>query len=150
MASANVELVMGLMPAPDADLAQLLRDESLFAEFARTIAPLLHPDFETVRPGLPGGRSYTGLDGWRAAWLDWTAPWETYRIKVEKVVDVGQRVLALVEPHGRLEGSAQEVAVKAGSVYVVRDRKISRMEIYSSRDEALGAVGLAEASPRET
>jgi hypothetical protein len=74
MGSANVELVMGLIPAPDADLAQLLSDESRFAEFARTIAPLLHPDFETVRPGLPGGRSYTGPDGWRAAWLDWAAP----------------------------------------------------------------------------
>ncbi len=131
MSQENVEIVRAFLEAFER------RDLDEASEF-------LAPDVESVRPGLPGGRTYTGVDGMRSAWLDWLAPWASYRIEIEEAIDCGDRVLLLVNNFGRLEGSAQEVAMATAGVYTFRDGKIARWEIYSDRAEALKAVGLEE------
>jgi len=142
MSQENVELVMVLQRAPDEDLVQLMRDDEKWAQLAEAVAPFVHADAETVRPGLPGGKTYTGLDGFRKSWLDWLAPWAEYRTEVKEAIDCGQRVLLLQSSSGRLEGSTNEVKLAPAVVYTVRDGKIARFEPYADRAEALEAVGL--------
>jgi ketosteroid isomerase-like protein len=77
-------------------------------------------------------------------WLEWLAPWKTYRVETEEVIDLGDRVLVLVRAFGRLEGSQGEVENTSASLWTVRDRKIARVEFYVDRTEALKAVGLEE------
>jgi len=144
MSHESVELVMGLQRAPDEDFAQLIRDDELWAQLAEAVAPFVHAEAETARPGLPGGRTYTGLDGFRESWLDWLAPYTEYRTEVEETIDCGERVLLLQSSSGRLEGSAKEVKLAPAVVYTVRDGKIARFEPYADRAEALKAVGLRE------
>jgi ketosteroid isomerase-like protein len=93
---------------------------------------------------LPGGKTYTGLDGFRESWLDWLAPYAEYRTEVEEAIDCGERVLLLQSSSGRLQGSAKEVKLAPAVVYTVRDGKIARVEPYADRAEALEAVGLRE------
>jgi hypothetical protein len=109
MSQESVELVMGLQRAPDDDFAQLIRDDEMWAQLAEAVAPFVHAEAETARPGLPGGRTYTGLDGFRESWLDWLAPYAEYRTEVEEAIDCGERVLLLQSSSGRLEGSTKEV-----------------------------------------
>jgi ketosteroid isomerase-like protein len=142
MSQESVELVMGLQRAPDDDFAQLIRDDEMWAQLAEAVAPFVHAEAETVRPGLPGGRTYTGLDGFRESWLDWLAPYAEYRTEVEEAIDCGERVLLLQSSSGRLEGSTKEVKLAPAVVYTVRDGKIARFEPYADRAEALEAVGL--------
>jgi ketosteroid isomerase-like protein len=142
MSQESVELVMGLQRAPDDDFAQLIGDDELWAQLAEAVAPFVHAEAETVRPGLPGGRTYTGLDGFRESWLDWLAPYAEYRTEVEEAIDCGERVLLLQSSSGRLEGSTKEVKLAPAVVYTVRDGKIARFEPYADRAEALEAVGL--------
>jgi ketosteroid isomerase-like protein len=142
MSQESVELVMGLQRAPDDDFAQLIRDDEMWAQLAEAVAPFVHAEAETVRPGLPGGRTYTGLDGFRESWLDWLAPYAEYRTEVEEAIDCGERVLLLQSSSGRLEGSTKEVKIAPAVVYTVRDGKIARFEPYADRAEALEAVGL--------
>jgi ketosteroid isomerase-like protein len=142
MSQESVELVMGLQRAPDDDFAQLIRDDETWAQLAEAVAPFVHAEAETVRPGLPGGRTYTGLDGFRESWLDWLAPYAEYRTEVEEAIDCGERVLLLQSSSGRLEGSTKEVKIAPAVVYTVRDGKIARFEPYADRAEALEAVGL--------
>jgi ketosteroid isomerase-like protein len=144
MSQENVELVMGLQRAPDDDFVQLIRDDEMWAQLADGVAPFVHAGAETTRPGLPGGKTYTGLDGFRESWLDWLAPWAEYRTEVEEAIDCGERVLLLQSSSGRLEGSAKEVKLAPAVVYTVRDGKIARFEPYADRAEALEAVGLSE------
>ena len=73
MSQESVELVMGLQRAPDEDFVQLIRDDEMWAQWAEAVAPFVHAAAETARPGLPGGRTYTGLDGFSESWLDWLA-----------------------------------------------------------------------------
>jgi ketosteroid isomerase-like protein len=141
----NVELVLRLAPARDADLAQLYRDDEMWARFVGRAGSLFQPNVETVAPGVPGTeQTYTGLDGLRAAMLDWLAPWTTYRSEVSEAIDCGERVLLFVHDFGRRERSTQEVKINGSAVWTVRDGKVDRFDAFADRFEALKAVGLEE------
>jgi ketosteroid isomerase-like protein len=144
MSRENVELVMALQRGPDDDFVQLIRDDERWAQLAQAAAPFVHAGAETFRPGLPGGKTYTGLDGFRESWLDWLAPWAEYRTEVKEAIDCGEQVLLLQNSSGRLEGSTMEVKLSPAVVYTVRDGKIARFEPYADPAEALEAVGLHE------
>jgi ketosteroid isomerase-like protein len=146
MSQENVDFVLKfIQPGPDVDFVPLFHDDETWAAFVETVGPLHHPDFNFLVRGLPGGeRAYVGLDDLRAAWLDWLAPWATYRAEVEETVDLGERVLLLYHSFGRLEGSTEEVIDELASVWTVRDGKIANVEFYATTHaEALKAVGLA-------
>jgi ketosteroid isomerase-like protein len=144
MSQENVELVVGLYPASEVDYVQLFGDDSLWTEWAGGLAPLVHSDFECVMYEFGSEKRYVGVDGLRAFMLDWTAPWITYRIEIEEVVDLGARVLLLNHDRGCREGSTQEVRGRLGAVFTVREGKIARLDAYTTRADALEAVGLSD------
>jgi ketosteroid isomerase-like protein len=90
--------------------------------------------------------THSGLDGFRAAWLDWLKPWVAYRSEVEEAIDCGDRVLLLVRDSGRKEGSDAEVQSNNAAIWTVHDGRIARVEFYTDRREARRAAGLADAS----
>ncbi len=142
MSTQNVKLVLGLQPAPDVDLAQLFRDDAMWALTVEAWAPIFHPDFECTLPLFGTAETFVGREGHRAAYLDWMAPWATYRVEIEEAIDLGDRVLLLNRGFGRHEGSQAEVENASAAVWTVRDGKIARAEFYADRAEALKAVGL--------
>jgi ketosteroid isomerase-like protein len=106
---------------------------------------LYHPDCEFAFPGLlGGGKTYTGLEGGRAAWVDWLTPWESYRIELEQGLDCGDRVVTFYDVFASPAGSTREVKLSGADVWTVRDGKIARWEAYPNRRAALKAVGLEE------
>ncbi len=142
MSQDNVELVLRAYPPPDMDVAALVRDDESWARWRDAVAVLYVRAVESVWPGLPGGaRTFTGLDGMRAALLDWTAPWEAYRVEVDEAIDCGERVLLISPSFGRLAGSTQEITLEGANVWTVCDGKITRT-YHSSRADALRVVGL--------
>ena len=144
MSRENVELVLGL-PVFGLDAAQVSRDADLWAQFAQAVAPFIHEDAEVafVNP-VGGGETFKGLDGLRTAWVDWLAPWESYRAELEQGLDCGDRVVTFYEVFASPAGSTREVKLSGADVWTVRDGKIARWEAYPSRREALKAVGLSE------
>jgi len=144
MSRKNRELVMGLQPPPEADVAQLMRDENFSAASSSVLSPFFHPDFECTLPRFNSTKTYTGMDGLRALWLDWLAPWATYRSEIEDAIDLADRVLVLVHDFGCREGSAQQVEQRSGAVWAVRDGKVAHAAFYPTRADALKAVGLEE------
>ncbi|HEX3433533.1 MAG TPA: nuclear transport factor 2 family protein [Solirubrobacteraceae bacterium] len=145
MSRENVKLVRALQFDPDVDLAEAFRDDAAWAELARASASLFHSNFVSTFPGLlDDEKTYPGLDGLRAGWLAWLAPWATYRAEIIEAIDCGDRVLLLVHDFGRREGSAEEIRGNNAAVWTVREGKIARAEFHTGRDEALKAVGLEE------
>jgi ketosteroid isomerase-like protein len=145
MSQENVELAVRLQPADGVDLVQLFGDDKQWAEVTERIANLFQPDFECAFLGsTPSGQVYAGLDGFRDLWLDWLAPWATYRIEVEQATDLGDRVLLLIRDYGRRESRGEEVAMNGSAIWTIRDGKIARAEFYPLRSEALKAAGLEE------
>ena len=142
MSQENVELVRGLFEAPDVDYVPLYRDESQWAGQAEALAPFVHEDFECVMYAFGSEKRYAGLDGLRGFMLEWTAPWASYRIETEKAIDLGERVLLLNRDRGLREGSTQEVEGRIAAVFTIRDGKVARIDAYTTRADALEAVGL--------
>jgi ketosteroid isomerase-like protein len=142
----DVEIVRRLLgPFEQGDLVPLFRDEATATSITAASAPFFTADFECVFVRDDVGRSsYSGLDGLRAAWLDWLLPWESYHAGVEDVIDAGDgRVLVLTNDRGCPKGASAEVTFLGAPVWTVRDGKIASIEFYWNRAEGLLAVGLA-------
>jgi hypothetical protein len=121
-------------------------DDSASGEVMQKIGRSLDPGFVSVKHS-PGAEPDVarGLDGLRAGWLDWLAPWASYRTETEEVIDLGDRVVSVLCDYARREPDAPEVALKSAAVWTVHDGRIVRAEFYvGGRDEALKAAGLAE------
>jgi ketosteroid isomerase-like protein len=144
MSQENVELVRGLLLGPDVDFAPLFRHDDTWEALIAGVAALIHPDFECASTVLGIERKYAGVEGFRAFWLDWLAPWESYRTETEGITDLGDQVLQFVIEFGRLPGATAEVRGDNASVWTFRDGKIIRFHGYADRAEALEAMGLAE------
>jgi len=139
----NVELVRSLQPAPDVDIAQLVRDDDINARWVEAVSTVFHAHFECVMMSrLEGPMTYVGLDGLREASLDWTAPWAAYRTEIEQLIDAGERVVVLVRDFGRRDEGPYEVAFIGAAVWTVRRGKVVRVEFIPDRAQALEAAGL--------
>jgi ketosteroid isomerase-like protein len=90
--------------------------------------------------GTAKGRETVGE--WFGNWFRTFEP--GYRFDIEEARDLGDAVLLIASHHGRGRTSGAEVHGRTAYLYRVRDGKIVRAELYSSRDEALQASGWRE------
>ena len=74
----------------------------------------------------------------------WESTWDKYTVTPEGFVDMGDRIVAILDFHGRGHGSGVEAEARFYEVYTVRDGKLVRMDEFLDRSEAIEAVG-----PRE-
>ena len=144
MSQENVEIVSRLL-VDGVDVVPLVRDDATWAKRRSETEELFEPD-ASVAWIAHGQRPIeaTGLDDARQSWLDWLEPWETYRAQVERIVPVDDKVLMLARVHGRMAGTENDVELIFGSIYVLRDGRVTRVEHYADRAAALEAVGLRE------
>jgi ketosteroid isomerase-like protein len=137
-----VKLVRRLLPAPEVDVAPLFRDDEKWGAVGDALARRFHTNIECHATVFDGDRSRTGVDGFRAIWLEWLTPWATYRQELDDIVDLGDRVVMLLHDFGRPEGSRQEVEIRSAAVWTLSNGKVSRWHAYLDRAEALEVVGL--------
>ena len=103
-------------------------------------------DFEffplTEIPGLED--VYRGRAGWEAFLDDWFQAWESQRVTVKRMQDLGDQVLVLVVSEVRGKGSGVTVEVETAHLWTLRGGLVVRGVVYSSWQQALEAVGLSE------
>ena len=144
MSQENVELVRALIPQPGVEWSQLIRDDDNFERVREAISPFLTDDFQSVMVWPAVNRTYAGLGGFRKNWLDWLEPWATYRVTIDELIEVGERVVVLSRNYGRRKDVEGEVELIAAATLTFKDGKIARWEDYADRDAALEAAGLAK------
>jgi ketosteroid isomerase-like protein len=101
-------------------------------------------DFE-FRPGL--GFSdlesvYHGKEGWRRFAETWREAWEDITVRVERIEDLDDRIVALLTFDGKGRGSGVEVSIRVGQVATVVGGRVSKLVAIPGWDEALQAAGL--------
>ena len=146
MSAENVELIRSLQPGPKVDLVALFTDDDVAAQVIEAVRHLFDPGFVSVQhvPGAEPATHY-GLDGFRANWVDWLAPWASYRTEIEELIDAGESVVAVVCDYGRREPDAPEVRMRTATVWTLRDGLIVRADFYpGGHGDALASVGLGE------
>jgi ketosteroid isomerase-like protein len=147
MSQEDVEIVRRLLgPFEQGDIVPLFCDETVAASMIGASAPFFTSDFECVFVRDDVGRAgYSGLDGLRAAWVDWLLPWESYHAEIEDVIYAGEgRVLVLTRDYACPKGASADVHFVGAPVWTLRDGKVARIEFYWNRADGLAAVGLGD------
>lgn len=140
MSEANLDLVRSAMFPEGTNLVELAAE----GRFAEAVDPeSFAPDVE-VMFATPAGppTEYSGMDGMIAGWQDWLVPWERYEVRIDELVDAGERVVALATLSGRTRHDRVELQQPAAAVVTVVDGRITRVEFHLDQREALEAAGL--------
>jgi ketosteroid isomerase-like protein len=66
------------------------------------------------------------------------------RFELDRVLDVGEKVVGIGSMRGTGTGSGADVQVPIGFVFTLRDGLITRVEEYLDPAEAVKATGLAD------
>jgi ketosteroid isomerase-like protein len=108
---------------------------------------LLHPDVTwRAIEGAPDDIGvFQGHQAMRDYYREWIDTFADARSElVEDLIEVGDRVVAVVRYIGRMKGSDTQVEMTLAIVFTVRDGKIASGREYATRAEALQAAGLSE------
>jgi ketosteroid isomerase-like protein len=123
---------------------------SAYDRFAITnqfVADNVRPDFvwdmSNFR-GWPEQQIYEGIAGAERFLSEWIAAWDDWRIEIDALHDVDDKVVAIVRQHGRSKAAGMSVDMHFAQVWTLDGGEQTRMEMYSDANEALKAVGLAD------
>jgi len=93
---------------------------------------------------MPDPGTWHGLEGILTVLSEWTETFDEFAMKGEQFIDAGDRVVVRVAQEGRGDDSGVPVTGTFWFVLGVRDRKITSLEMYATREDAVEAAGLAE------
>jgi ketosteroid isomerase-like protein len=106
---------------------------------------LLDPEVEwNTASTLDGGVVLHGHDGVRDWFRQMDAIWDDVWWDVERLHDLGDRVLAITRATARGRESGAMVEMMIGTIWTLSDGKVVRVETYMDPAQALDAVGLSE------
>jgi ketosteroid isomerase-like protein len=101
------------------------------------------PEIQYVEdPRWPGSSSYRGLDQVIAAWNVYLEILGSTEMGVERIVDAGDEVVALVRVSGVSKGADVPFDHLWAYVCRLRDGKLAYQRAYWDPDEALAAAGV--------
>lgn len=106
---------------------------------------LLADDAEWVTPGLMGGESFVGRQGFAEFMRTWTEGFDGWDVQIERLIDAGDdQVVGLVQQTATGKASGVPVELEQAVVYDLDGGRVVRMRNYLDRAEALKAAGLSE------
>ena len=85
----------------------------------------------------------SGFDAMRSDMERWASAFEDLKVTFEEIIDAGDQVIVVAYHQGRGRESGVEVDTRFYEVYTLRDGKVSRVDEYIERDDALEAAGLS-------
>jgi ketosteroid isomerase-like protein len=102
------------------------------------LAELAVPDFELdVTDRVLNPATYHGADGLRQFWAEVDELWESMDMDVERLVERGDEVLALLLVNIKGRGSGLELQDRIAQHWTAREGKLVRMRVRADRDAAL-------------
>jgi ketosteroid isomerase-like protein len=137
----TLEVVRASWPADEVDVVALLADGDKLAESFGALSADVEVEFVASAPGVPDVR-YRGAQGLADGWRDWLAPYESYRLVAEELIEAGEHVLILARVRARTHRDGVLIEHDPAAVCTVRDGQIVKVAFHLDRGQALEAVGL--------
>lgn len=132
-----------------AELIDLIRQGILFSggsaiegpEGIEMIAQLLTQtaaeDFVTVMVDKAGDETeHPGIKGFREALSDWITPYERFRLEIDEVVPLEDKLVFFVRQVGTTKHGGVEIETPSGAVWDLGDGAIRRATFYIDPDHA--------------
>jgi ketosteroid isomerase-like protein len=113
---------------------------------SRVLVEILHPEVELLGAigGMEEGNITLGREAVAQALDVDSEIWEERRMELQRIIDAGDRVIALVHEYRRGKGSGVAVEADIALVYGFKEGQVVRIEPYMSQADALEAAGLSE------
>lgn len=125
--------------------------KSIFAAWSSgdfTSADWADPEIELEMVGGLSSGKWTGLSEMTEAWAGLLRAWDHLRAIPEQYRELEDgRVLVYLRNEGRGKGSGIEIgriSARSANVFTVRDEKVTRLELYWDREDAISNLGLAD------
>jgi ketosteroid isomerase-like protein len=148
MPRENVEVVReafrvwGLKPEGGLAPIDLDRIEAVFEGDTTAAAELFDPEVELHPPeGAVGGSLQRGYQGIVRNWRDLLATFDEFLIDPLEFHEAGEQVVVIQHNIGRMR--EMEVDETHSVLFTLRDRRISRIQVFASRDGAREAASVA-------
>jgi ketosteroid isomerase-like protein len=87
---------------------------------------------------------YTGHEGVREAWRDRLSAWGEVDFEVEDLIEAGERVVAVIRDRQVGRSSGVPIEASHAAVWTLVDGKVTRLQVFDGRQQALEAAGLRE------
>jgi|SoiMethySBSTD1v2_1073268.scaffolds.fasta_scaffold301816_1 ketosteroid isomerase-like protein len=87
---------------------------------------------------------FRGHDGVRTFMRNWIASFDKWELTVDRVIDAGDDVIAVVNDMVYVRGSRVPIHRSFAQIFTFRAGVITTVRVYSNPDEALEVVGLGE------
>ena len=138
----NLELARGFFAGNPDDLVAAIEDPEWVALARAGLERLLTPDFEfvtvTQHVGLPGARK--GVEGFFAAYRAYAEMWESYTLKPQQFVEVGDKVVVEARIAGTTRTGGVRLEQDVAAVYTFEDGRVRRIEEFSDVASAHAAA----------
>jgi len=146
MSEENAEIVSSWYEGVNRYHAAKARgDEGELQTIWDAVVSFVAPGFEYCEdPRWPGAQTYRGIDKCRAVWEEYYEQVGEQVFVPEDFMAARDKVLALITWRGKGTTSGAETEMRQGHVFTLRNRRLTRWEIFFDRDEALEAAGLSE------
>jgi ketosteroid isomerase-like protein len=105
---------------------------------------VLEAEIEVHDHDVPDAGPYFGPIGVTSWVNNWGQAFEGTEIDLERLVDVGDRVVSLFRMRATGRRSGVSIERKDAIVSTFRDGKVTRIDYYNDQAQALEAVGLSE------
>jgi hypothetical protein len=106
---------------------------------------LIDPDIQVVDHDIPDAGSYHGHAG-LAKWLqDWGSAWDSWEVGPAELFDTDDFVVAVFTMVARGKGSGASATRRNATVNTVQDGLVTRLEYFTTEEEARAAAGLTAA-----
>jgi SnoaL-like domain len=102
-----------------------------------------HPDYVTVMASEAIDQEYPGPEGFAEAWSDWISPYEGFRIEVDEVLKLEDKLVFSVRQIATTRHSKVEVETPSAAVWWLEDGMIRRAAFYLDQRAGLTAAGIA-------
>ena len=87
---------------------------------------------------------YRGHHGVREAWRDRLSAWAEVDFEVEELTAVDDRVVAVIRDRQVGRSSGVPIGSTHAAVWTLADGKVTRLQVFDDREQALEAVGSRE------
>jgi ketosteroid isomerase-like protein len=131
MSQENVEIVRSAFEAYErGDFAAMLKDA--------------HPEMITYREN-PDGATYPGSDGLLKALAEWVEDFDEFTATAQEFIDANNHQV-VVRVHQTAVGMQSGAPIEADFwfVYTLSDAKVTRLDMFARKSQALQAAGLRE------
>jgi ketosteroid isomerase-like protein len=99
----------------------------------------IHPSRDSLSNDI--GR---GHEEFAKFWREWPSFWDAYHLEPRDFVHAGDQVVVVLYERARSRPGAPEIEDEFAHVWTVRAGKVTRVEVYSHKAEALRAAGVRD------